>query len=125
MIDWGITRKISLFWPIISNIKKVSDMKKSLLSILAILLTASVAMGQACEPDPQFTDPGLFPLPESEGGEGLPVGCEDDPYEVVMTVVVPDSANVGGFSVPIDRIELVSIDAVSYTHLTLPTNRCG
>lgn len=72
-------------------------MKKILLFLL-LFSGVQIAIAQDCEPDPQYADApaGVYPLPDTVGSptSSLPMGIENQPYELVFTAVVPDTTSV-------------------------------
>ncbi len=66
--------------------------------LLFLLFFAGIQIGVThaqCEPDPQYaeSDAGVYPLPDTVGSptSSLPMGFENQPYELLFTAVVPDS----------------------------------
>ncbi|MFK7786188.1 MAG: T9SS type A sorting domain-containing protein [Crocinitomicaceae bacterium] len=59
-------------------------MKRLILFFAATLITAASATAQ-CTPDPQYTDPGVYP----DSATGFPDGMVDCPYDLTITNVVP------------------------------------
>lgn len=84
-------------------------MKKLLLFCAATFLVAASVNAQACTPDPQFTDTGIFP----DSATGLATACIDQPYTQLITNVVPadtivDIPIIGPTPIPIDSATIVS-----------------
>jgi hypothetical protein len=84
-------------------------MKKLLLSLVVILVATASANAQACAPDPQFTDPGIYP----DSATGLTPACADQPYTQLITNVVPadtlvDLPIIGPTPIPIDSVVITS-----------------
>lgn len=73
-------------------------------NILLLFLFAGIAFGTAtaqCTPDPQFTGPGIYPLPSA----GVLLATENVAYSQVLTVNVPADTTIDlspliGFPVP-------------------------
>lgn len=59
-------------------------MKRLLLFFAATLITAASATAQ-CTPDPQYTDPGVYP----DSATGFPNACVAELYDLTITNVVP------------------------------------
>lgn len=59
-------------------------MKRLILFFAATLITAASATAQ-CTPDPQYTDPGVYP----DSATGFPDACVADLYDLTITNVVP------------------------------------
>ncbi|MBW8050554.1 MAG: PKD domain-containing protein [Cytophagales bacterium] len=84
--------------------------KKSLIASIAVLIGviffAGFANAQVCVPDPQFTQPGIYP----DSATGVYQATVGECYEQVLTVVVPlDTTDPSGFcscGVDIDSIGL-------------------
>lgn len=75
--------------------------KLSTLFALLLLLTGAVQAQSSCTPDPQFTSPGIYPLPTS----GTFTGTENVAFTQVFTVNVPadttiDLTAIIGFPTP-------------------------
>ncbi len=73
----------------------------STLIVLLLLVTGAVNAQSSCTPDPQFTNPGVYPLPTS----GVLTGTENVAYSQVFTVNVPadttiDLSSIIGFPTP-------------------------
>lgn len=84
--------------------------KKILFSLIFMsLMSFQVASAQICQPDPQYTQPGIYP----DSATGLPCAIVNLLYDEVMTFVVPvdTAADVGGIPVDfwIDSIVLLNI----------------
>ncbi|MEM6318266.1 MAG: T9SS type A sorting domain-containing protein [Bacteroidota bacterium] len=95
-------------------------MKKILLFIGFIALFDNLqAQDVACEPDQTFADSAqvVFPLPldpnTQEGGLAAFPACIGDPYELIFTFRLGDSARVGGFNVDLLRAEIETTGAVA------------
>lgn len=91
--------------------KKFNLILVAVCALFAGTFTASAQTQTLCEIDPQYTEPGLYPLPEDlpcivGGGEW---------NDITVQFVMFDSAEVSGFAV---RVEYVIIDEI----LNLP---CG
>ena len=95
-------------------------MKKTLLlfGFFAFCIALN-AQEVACEPDQSFADSArvVSPLPldpaTGEGGiEMFPV-CIGDPYELVFTIKIGDSATVQGFTLDLFRAEIATSGAVA------------
>lgn len=68
-------------------------MRKLLLLFVTVLSTATL-FGQACTPDPAYTEAGVYP----DSATGLPSGCVGEMYDLTITNVVPvDTVVVAGF----------------------------
>ncbi|MCH8317954.1 MAG: hypothetical protein IIA88_05570, partial [Bacteroidetes bacterium] len=84
-------------------------MYKKLLYTLVVLgfLAFQVANAQVCVPDPQFTQPGIYP----DTVTGFADGCAGKPYEQLITNVVPADTFVDppGVFVIIDSVVLSSV----------------
>jgi len=65
-------------------------MKKSLLSLIAILFMVNFMSAQNCTPDPQYTAPGVYP----DSATGLPPAYVGIPYAETITEVVPADTTV-------------------------------
>lgn len=60
--------------------------KKILFSLMLFaLMSFQVANAQVCQPDPQYTQPGVYP----DSVTGLPCAIVDSSYSVRITVIVP------------------------------------
>lgn len=73
----------------------------STLFALLLLMAGAVQAQSSCTPDPQFTSPGIYPLPTS----GVLTGTENVAYSQVFTVNVPadttiDLSAIIGFPTP-------------------------
>jgi len=94
-------------------------MKKILLFIgLTFCLIQLQAQDVACIPDSTFADSAqvVFPFPmDPNTGEGgiteLPA-CIGEPYELVFTFKVGDSATVNGFNVNLIEAQIATVDAI-------------
>lgn len=95
-------------------------MKKNI-HFLFLLLFASTQLIAQCEPDPQYEDApaGVYPLPDSVGSptSSLPMGFEDEPYELLFTAVVPDTTTIeltpgSPALLDLDNVTLLSIDGL-------------
>ena len=96
-------------------------MKKILLLFL-LLAGIQMAVAQSCEPDPQYADfpAGVYPLPDPEGAPlTLPMGYENQPYELLFTAVVPDTAfiSLNGDPDNVTPIDLTNVTLDSITGL--------
>ncbi len=82
-------------------------MKKLLLSFTLILVTI-VSVDAQCVPDPQYTDPGIYP----DSATGFAPGCADQAYYQLITNVVPTDTTImiGPFpaTIPFDSVVIVS-----------------
>lgn len=68
-------------------------MRKLLLLFVTVLSTATL-FGQACTPDPAYTEAGVYP----DSATGLPSGCVGELYDLTITNVVPaDTVVVSGW----------------------------
>jgi hypothetical protein len=88
-------------------------MKRLLLIFTATLITGLAANAQ-CVPDPQYTEPGVYP----ESSVGFNDGCVGVLYEQIVTNIVPSDTSVmiGPFPTTL------SIDSLVITNVTgLPT----
>lgn len=93
-------------------------MKKffTLLLVNVFFLTAGFA--QLCMPNPDFmdADAGVYPPPYDEvvtpDGGITESACINQPYEFVFTVVVSETITIGGASLPLDSIVLISVDGL-------------
>jgi len=85
-------------------------MKKTLLSLLAIVAITSTIVAQNCAPDGQYTAPGVYP----DSATNLPTAYVGQPYSEVITAVTPaDTCIVIAFppctTVPIDSVIVTSV----------------
>ena len=94
-------------------------MKKILLILgLTLCLIQLHAQDVACIPDSSFVDSTrvVFPLPldpnTGEGGIAAFPACIGDPYELVFTFKIGDSAVVNGFPVDLIRAEIATTGAI-------------
>ena len=82
-------------------------MKKLLLSLTIAVVSAFSANAQ-CTPDPQFTEPGIYP----DSATGLTPACADQPYNELITIIVPvdTTAMIGPFPItlPFDSVVVSS-----------------
>ncbi len=81
-------------------------MKKLLLS-LVLVLGAGISANAQCTPDPQFTDPGVYP----DSATGLAAACADQPYNETITIIVPVDTTVVivfPFTMVFDTVNIVS-----------------
>ena len=74
--------------------------KLTLVLPIALLFALPLLSEGQCNPDPQYTTPGIYP----DTATGLPDAIATEPYAFTFTVVVPPDTNIGGFIVPIDSI---------------------
>jgi hypothetical protein len=58
---------------------------KRLLLLASIAFLTSMSANAQCTPDPQYTNPGVFP----DSATGLSTACADQLYEELITIVVP------------------------------------
>ena len=83
-------------------------MKRLLLSICVLSLSGMQLANAQCAPDPQFTEPGIYP----DSVQNLACAVVDSLYSQVITVVIPTDtvADVSGTPVDfwIDSVELIS-----------------
>lgn len=91
-------------------------MRKVLLSLLAVA-AFTFANAQACVPDTAYTSigAGVYPLPDTTMGQDPTLGINKGAYEnclfdFTFTAVVPDSLEIGGNIVPLQSIELKSVE---------------
>ena len=87
-------------------------MKRLLLLVSITLLSIASASAQ-CTPDPQYTEPGIYP----DSATGFNSGCVGQPYEQLITNVVPVDTTteiIPGFPV---TLAFDSIVIVSFTGL--------
>lgn len=63
---------------------------KRLLLFLSFALVSAISANAQCTPDPQYTQPGIYP----DSATGFASGCENQLYEEVITVVVPVDTTV-------------------------------
>ncbi len=81
----------------------------SFILVLVVLLTSNALVAQSgCQPEeppyPEFI--GVYPTPQNDTlpdgtiffSDGLPAACQNEPYTVDLTVVVPDSIFAGDFT---------------------------
>lgn len=96
-------------------------MKKVLL-LLLFFAGVQIATTQAqCDPDPQYADApaGVYPLPDTLGSpmSSLPIGYENQPYELLFTAVVPDTTTVeltegNPTLLDLDNVTLIDIEGL-------------
>jgi hypothetical protein len=86
-------------------------MKRLLLFFAATLITAASATAQ-CTPDPQYTDPGVYP----DSATGFPDGCVGDLYDLTITNVVPVDTTTMIGPIPV-TLSFDSANVVSVTGL--------
>lgn len=83
-------------------------MKRLLLFFAATLITAASATAQ-CTPDPQYTEPGVYP----DSATGFPNACVGEMYDLTITNVVPVDTTtlIGPFPVTLafDSAVVVSV----------------
>lgn len=79
-------------------------MKKLLLSF-TLVLGAIATVNAQCTPDPQYTDPGIYP----DSATGLTPQCADQPYYQLITNVVPADTTI---TVPIIGSMTLVFDSV-------------
>lgn len=107
-------------------------MKRILLLAAMAVFTGTVAMAQ-CTPDPQYTEPGVYP-DSATGFDPATVGV---PYDQLITNVVPEDTTtmVGGFPITLtfDSVVIVSVTGLppGYTfscydaqNVTSPVDQC-
>lgn len=82
-------------------------MIKKLLFTLAIAFLGfgSTVFGQACNPDPQYTAPGIHP----DSATGFAVGYANQAYSQLVTVIIPQDTVVFNIPLPWDSTVLVNI----------------
>ncbi len=96
-------------------------MKKITTLILALLISALGLFGQ-CEPDPQYSLPGIYP----DSATGFPVAYATFEYNLVITAIIPtDTILFGETSFQIDSIGLVEINGMPEGFLALPNSVSG
>jgi len=88
-----------------------------LLAFLSILTMNLSAQDDACIPDPIYADTtfGVFPGPYLEDtmmGGITDTACINEPYEFILTAVVPDTVAVMGFVVTLQSVAIDSTGAV-------------
>ncbi|MDT8411615.1 MAG: T9SS type A sorting domain-containing protein [Vicingaceae bacterium] len=86
-------------------------MKKTLLSLLAIIAISSTIVAQNCVPDGQFTAPGVYP----DSVTNLPTAYVGQPYSEVITAVTPADTCVVILFPP---CQIADIDSVIVTSVT-------
>lgn len=112
-------------------------MKKVLLSSLFALVAGTSVFAQVCTPDPQYTTFGVYP-PQDTLDIGatpnglkspLPCGVIGCPYSATFTAVIPASVPLGGTTLNICNVQLVSMSTVGggafpagLSYATLPAN---
>jgi len=88
-------------------------MKRLLLFVSIAFLGIAQANAQ-CTPDPQYTDPGIYP----DSATGFASGCADQPYTQLITNVVPvDTCVVIIPGFPCQTVNFDSIVIVNFTGL--------
>lgn len=88
-------------------------MKKTLLSLFAIIAISSTIVAQNCMPDPQYTSSGVYP----DSVTNLPISYVGQPYNEVITAVTPaDTCIVIGFP-PCQTVDIDSVIVTSVTGL--------
>ena len=88
---------------------------KKILLLLAVAFTANLAFSQNCTPNPQFTDPGIYP----DSATGFVDGYVGQYYEQVITAIIPVDTVVDVLGTP-TTVPITSIDID--TILNLPAN---
>ena len=93
-----------------------------LLSLLVLLNLSAISLqAQVCEPDPKYTEEGVWPPPDTtmprftNPNRGInKMACKDEPYSFTFTINVPDSANGDKYGEP-GRYDLewVRIDSIN------------
>jgi len=86
-------------------------MKKIILSITLLFTILSlnlVKVNAQCWPNTIFTTPGIYP----DSADNLPPAVATVFYETVINVVVPVDTVMGGFTIPIDSIGIVSFSGL-------------
>ena len=109
-------------------------MKKLLLFVALVAFGSFQSFGQACTPDAQFTEPGIYP----DSATGIPISCVDSLYAETITVIIPADTviDIGGFpiTVPIDSFVVVGFTGLpasfSYScydggNTTSPVDQCA
>lgn len=96
-------------------------MKKITFLILALLISALGLFGQ-CEPDPQYTLPGIYP----DSVTGFPLAYATFEYNLVITAIIPFDTIVP----PLPRLQIDSIGVVEVNGLpegfeALPNSASG
>ncbi len=89
-----------------------------LITIFSILTISLFAQDDACIPDPIYADTtfGVFPGPylEETMTGGIPdTACINEPFEFILTAVVPDTVAVMGFVVTLNSVFIDTIGAVA------------
>jgi len=96
-------------------------MKKILLLVFLFMGFQIAATQAQCDPDPQYADAsaGVYPLPDTVGSpmSSLPMGFENQPYELVFTAVVPDTTTIeltpgNPASLDLDNVTLLDIEGL-------------
>jgi len=108
-------------------------MKKLLLLAVSALVSVA-AFSQACTPDPQYTQAGVYP----DSATGLPQACADQPYAVTITNIVPvDTVQMVGpvpITIPFDSVVIFSwtglptgftYDCYDGGNTTSPVDQCA
>lgn len=108
-------------------------MKKLLLSFTLVLGTV-MAVNAQCTPDPQYTNPGIYP----DSATGFTPQCADQPYYQLITNVVPQDTTISigpiQQTIPFDSVVIVSWTGLpngfSYAcfdsqNTTSPTDGCA
>lgn len=85
-------------------------MKKKLLFTILFLCfgTSGIMFAQNCNPDPQYTSPGIHP----DSATGFVQGYANQPYSQLVTVVIPQDTVIFSFPVPWDSTVLVGINGL-------------
>jgi len=95
-------------------------MKKNLL-LFILLAGTSIAFGQfgTCTPDPTYADSavGVYPLPydpvANPNGGITKSACKNKPYQFDFNINVPDTVNLLGQMVPLQKLSLATSGAIS------------
>jgi len=92
-------------------------MRKLLLSLIAVFAAFTFISAQACVADTSYVSigAGVYPLPDTTSGQDPTLGINKGAYEnclfdFTFTTVVPDSIEIGGNTVELTSIELVSVE---------------